>query len=187
MQAVLNFMYHGEVNVAQDELNSFLAVAEDLKVKGLTQSNNSSDGNPSSSKPKSEPFNSVSRPRPQRQEESSSVPKRTHLAPPPLPAQRYQEDDDVQEVMPIVKQEPLPVLPEPNPPPQPLVTQQSQDMYQPTHTSAYQENTVAQLEESYGDDGYDYGGYEGDEYAGGAGIDNHGKGESKFSCLIHYF
>jgi len=176
MQAVLNFMYHGEVNVAQDELNSFLAVAEDLKVKGLTQSNNSSDGNPSSSKPKSEPFNSVSRPRPQRQEESSSVPKRTHLAPPPLPAQRYQEDDDVQEVMPIVKQEPLPVLPEPNPPPQPLVTQQSQDMYQPTHTSAYQENTVAQLEESYGDDGYDYGGYEGDEYAGGAGIDNHGKG-----------
>jgi len=175
MQAVLNFMYHGEVNVAQDELNSFLAVAEDLKVKGLTQSNNSSDGNPSSSKPKSEPFNSVSRPRPQRQEESSSVPKRSHLAPPPLPAQRYQEDDDVQEVMPIVKQEPLPVLPEPNPPPQPLVTQQSQDMYQPTHTSAYQENTVAQLEESYGDDGYDYGGYEGDEYAGGAGIDNHGK------------
>jgi len=181
MQAVLNFMYHGEVNVAQDELNSFLAVAEDLKVKGLTQSNNSSDGNPSSSKPKSEPFNSVSRPRPQRQEESSSVPKRSHLAPPPLPAQRYQEDDDVQEVMPIVKQEPLPVLPEPNPPPQPLVTQQSQDMYQPTHTSAYQENTVAQLEESYGDDGYDYGGYEGDEYAGGAGIDNHGKGNFNVS------
>jgi len=35
--AVLNFMYHGEVNVAQDELNSFLAVAEDLKVKGLTK------------------------------------------------------------------------------------------------------------------------------------------------------
>jgi len=37
--AVLNFMYHGEVNVAQEELNSFLAVAEDLKVKGLTQIN----------------------------------------------------------------------------------------------------------------------------------------------------
>jgi len=35
--AVLNFMYLGEVNVAQEELNSFLAVAEDLKVKGLTQ------------------------------------------------------------------------------------------------------------------------------------------------------
>ena len=38
--SVLNFMYHGEVNVAQEELNSFLAVAEDLKVKGLTQCNN---------------------------------------------------------------------------------------------------------------------------------------------------
>jgi hypothetical protein len=37
LQSVLNFMYHGEVNVAQDELNSFLAVAEDLRVKGLTQ------------------------------------------------------------------------------------------------------------------------------------------------------
>merc|ERR1711983_441096 len=35
--AVLNFMYHGEVNVAQEELNSFLAVAEELKVKGLTR------------------------------------------------------------------------------------------------------------------------------------------------------
>jgi len=38
---VLNFMYHGEVNVAQDELNSFLAVSEDLQVKGLTQSESS--------------------------------------------------------------------------------------------------------------------------------------------------
>merc|ERR1712128_85691 len=37
LQSVLNFMYHGEVNVAQEELNSFLAVAEDLQVKGLTQ------------------------------------------------------------------------------------------------------------------------------------------------------
>ena len=30
-------MYHGEVNVAQDEFNSFLSVAEDLQVKGLSQ------------------------------------------------------------------------------------------------------------------------------------------------------
>merc|ERR1712127_938913 len=37
MLAVLNFMYMGEVNVAQEELNSFLAVAEELRVKGLTQ------------------------------------------------------------------------------------------------------------------------------------------------------
>merc|ERR1712025_628856 len=46
--SVLTFMYQGEVNVAQDELNSFLAVSEDLKVKGLTQNN--SDKNQSITK-----------------------------------------------------------------------------------------------------------------------------------------
>ena len=30
-------MYHGEVNVTQEDIEDFLAVAEDLKVKGLTQ------------------------------------------------------------------------------------------------------------------------------------------------------
>ena len=37
--SVLNFMYHGEVNIAQEDLTSFLAVAEELQVKGLTQNN----------------------------------------------------------------------------------------------------------------------------------------------------
>jgi len=41
--SVLNFMYHGEVNVAQEELNSFLSVAEDLCVKGLTQGQKSKE------------------------------------------------------------------------------------------------------------------------------------------------
>jgi len=36
LMAVLNFMYHGQVNVAQEQLNSFLAVAGDLQIKGLT-------------------------------------------------------------------------------------------------------------------------------------------------------
>ncbi len=36
MVSVLNFMYHGQVNVAQDDLNDFLAAAEELSVKGLT-------------------------------------------------------------------------------------------------------------------------------------------------------
>lgn len=35
--SVLEFMYSGEVNVSQEDLNSFLAVAEDLRVRGLTQ------------------------------------------------------------------------------------------------------------------------------------------------------
>ncbi len=41
LEHVLDFVYHGEVNVAQDDLNSFLAVAEDLQIKGLTQSKDS--------------------------------------------------------------------------------------------------------------------------------------------------
>ena len=51
--AVLNFMYHGEANVAQEELNSFLAVAEDLKVKGLTQGGPDSKGSSRSPPPSS--------------------------------------------------------------------------------------------------------------------------------------
>ena len=49
--AVLNFMYHGEVNVAQEELNSFLSIAEELKVKGLTQNNGSENSQSPSPRP----------------------------------------------------------------------------------------------------------------------------------------
>ena len=38
LQSLLSFMYLGEVSIAQDQLNSFLAIAEELQVKGLTQS-----------------------------------------------------------------------------------------------------------------------------------------------------
>ena len=37
LACVLNFMYQGEVNIGQEELNHFLAVAEDLQLKGLTE------------------------------------------------------------------------------------------------------------------------------------------------------
>jgi len=33
---LLDFMYQGEVNIANEDLNSFLALAQDLKVQGLT-------------------------------------------------------------------------------------------------------------------------------------------------------
>jgi len=46
LKQVLDFMYNGEVNLAEEELNSFLNVAEELKVKGLS-------GNQSSIKQKS--------------------------------------------------------------------------------------------------------------------------------------
>lgn len=43
LKAILDFMYHGEVQVAQEDLNSFLAVAEQLKVKGLTQNKSTAE------------------------------------------------------------------------------------------------------------------------------------------------
>lgn len=42
LTAVLNFMYHGEVNVAQEDLNNFLQLADELKIKGLSQQLSSS-------------------------------------------------------------------------------------------------------------------------------------------------
>merc|ERR1712202_6705 len=100
LQSVLNFMYHGEVNVAQEELNSFLAVAEDLKVKGLTQND--------SEKPRGNQLN----PR----EQDQDHPERADIKPPPLkrarPApqvpivpkvtsQHQQQHDEIEEVAPI--------------------------------------------------------------------------------------
>jgi len=58
MQALLTFMYQGEVNVAQSQLNSFLMIAEDLKVKGLTQ-----DGK-NKPQPESRPKKAEKRPSP---------------------------------------------------------------------------------------------------------------------------
>jgi len=40
--AVLDFMYDGQVNVSREDLMSFMATAEELKVKGLTQGGDSS-------------------------------------------------------------------------------------------------------------------------------------------------
>ena len=36
LESVLDFLYRGEVNVYQQDLNDFLALAEDLELKGLT-------------------------------------------------------------------------------------------------------------------------------------------------------
>ena len=39
LQSLLNFMYLGQVSIAQDDLASFLSAAEDLEVSGLTHRN----------------------------------------------------------------------------------------------------------------------------------------------------
>jgi len=50
LRAVLDFIYHGEVNVAQDSLNNFLAVAEELAIKGLTTDSQKPGGDPTPTK-----------------------------------------------------------------------------------------------------------------------------------------
>jgi len=45
MEALISFMYQGQVSLAVENLNSFLAPADELEVKRLTCSKNSSGGN----------------------------------------------------------------------------------------------------------------------------------------------
>ena len=86
IQSVLNFMYYGEVNIAQEDLNTFLAVAEELQVKGLTQSQNQTKSSP---------------PPPQSQ---SRPPSKIKPVPPRRSLQVAEEDDEVQEQE-VIKQE----------------------------------------------------------------------------------
>lgn len=105
LQSVLNFMYHGEVNVAQEELNSFLAVAEELRVKGLTQNN---QGGSSSSSTKKDSFSTAPRPQAAAPRIPDPVPPPKKPRPAAAPSYSGHDDDDIQEVMPTVKTEPLP-------------------------------------------------------------------------------
>ena len=40
LNSIVDFLYFGEVSIHQDELNDFLALAEELQLKGLTESKN---------------------------------------------------------------------------------------------------------------------------------------------------
>ena len=109
LTSVLNFMYHGEVNVAQEELNSFLAVAEELKVKGLTQGPTTGPPPPSSSPQSNHSRKSSGFVEPSSRE-PTVPPKRPRPSLPqqPPPSSRVEADVEVQEVeQPIVKSEPV--------------------------------------------------------------------------------
>jgi len=165
--SVLNFMYHGEVNVAQEELNSFLAVAEDLKVKGLTQNNAASDDTQSqkSFEPqKSKPLirNKIDNPI-----DSKNPLIKPRPAPPPLPRgspTSYQQDDDIQEVVPV-KTEPVS-----HPAEQPVPTFHPEPHVQnsfPAH------GVVADPNMEYGEDYGDYEGYDGADGGYDGGVLDH--------------
>jgi len=133
LHAVLNFMYQGEVNVAQEELNSFLAVAEELRVKGLTQ--NTQETPKQRSPPPRDPVPPPKRPRP-----APPPPPRTQ---PQVFRSQEQRDDEVQEVQEVqtVKAEP-----------------REQQVYQENQESAVAIEDTYQ--EDYGDYGQYEGQYE---------------------------
>jgi len=170
--SVLNFMYMGEVNVAQEELNSFLAVAEDLRVKGLTQ-NNSSTAGESSPKPgpnKQDVLKQTIRSR-DPPERDPVVPTSKRPRPTPAPAQQisapnyHPEEDDIQEVVPV-KSEPRDPSPHVSLQQSPSIGQ-SQAVYhtQQSHPLGQdQDHGTVALEDTY-DESYDYG-YEGYDGSG---------------------
>jgi len=177
LMAVLNFMYHGEVNVAQEDLNSFLAIAEDLKVKGLTQ-------NKSEETSRKQSIPQTHNPHSERQDSALQHPKRARTAvAPPDPVNRsnttinYEPDDDVQEVVPI-KTEPVNL---------PTETQHIQVEDHAQHGQVVDpsmENSVGMYEESY----TDYEAYEGDNergYDGSLGTADNVDGNKELDMLIN--
>jgi len=170
LQSVLNFMYHGEVNIAQEELNSFLAVAEDLRVKGLTQNQPRAE-NPKreSQQPPPKPpqiIKSTARPL-----DPKTVPTLKH----PVPPSYTIENDDIEEKVPVKSEPRDPVIPDEAPP---------VDNYpQPTHALAQAD--VQDMVMTYQEEGYeDYGQYEPEqqEYAGT--VDTANKGLDYLDLLI---
>jgi len=144
LTAVLNFMYHGEVNVAQEDLNSFLAIAEDLKVKGLTQ--NKSEGNSKEQVIKKQtrnpPDRSVSGKNPSLSRQCVSDQSIT-------PAPSFQADDEIQEIL-SVKTEPVPE------PPHHVEVGNHTEQDQGEVVDHSLDNSIAMYEENYAE----YGHYE---------------------------
>jgi len=164
MVAILDFMYMGEVNVAQDELNSFLAVAEDLRVKGLTQGNSESSNSKTKSESKSsrvrDPSSQDSSQPPTKKSRPSNAPSVNSQTPrqiskSPIAKSPMPDDDDIQEVVPVKSEPNISNISGENSRGLPSVDP-SNDF---DDSSMIDPNTVS-LDDTYAEDNYDYGTYE---------------------------
>ena len=177
LQSVLNFMYHGEVNVAQEELNSFLAVAEDLRVKGLTQ--NQSQSEP----PKRESQQPLPRP-PQQIKSTPRAPDRENIPTYKRPRPpSYTIEDDIQEVVPVKSEPCEPIFPSPtvhHQPAPPAVAPPGDSYSQPAATHALAQADIQDMDMAYQEEGYeDYGQYEAEqEYGHNTNMDTANKGRN---------
>ena len=114
--SVLDFMYLGEVNVAEDELSSFLSVAGELQVKGLTRVNNSQACKPDNHSLSSSPAECQKVLIPAADQclrLGASLSKPVEKPPSPLPAPTYSQEQDnrLNHLLNIKEEEPASPIP----------------------------------------------------------------------------
>ena len=161
-------MYQGEVNVKQDHLNSFLGVAERLKVRGLCQNDGALPA--SNSTPPASKLSSNQSEKPKARPSDTSFTEPSLKRQRPSLAQESQDDDDIIEEIPapIVKQEvgePLPTpgsssrLVRPSHAPSSAHQQTAEDDYQIAESNQYDDSIQgAEYGEEYGyEDDMGYG------------------------------
>nr|ACO11696.1 Broad-complex core protein isoform 6 [Caligus rogercresseyi] len=107
LESILGFIYNGEASIPQEELSSFLSLAEELKIKGLGKCSSSDVSGPSREEPEKCPPSKKPRSSTNKSRKRShpSITQQTHInarAPPPQPSNIPEDFGDIS----LIKQEP---------------------------------------------------------------------------------